>query len=584
VSDTPQLPSVHLLTVHGVGLHDQLANLLRTYQTFRANLTSVEAPLMGEDQIPGWRLVQFEEGAAPPLLKLEPRVEPPPGPDSVGAVYMYEVNYSGFAGVIRENHPIDLTSLFVGLDLAVCAARQRPRVNASSVFGGETRRLAACLQRFSSVLTAATVPTIGLPSIVFRDYIGTFVATFTRFFADIATFALDKNGEQLISTHLDRTITTISAAMKPGDRLVVAAHSLGSVVVHNFVVRQWTAAGARFPDTVVTFGSPIGLLAWIWLFLDFEDMDFGRQIGGGEHYFCWNPVSTGKEARKKLAWVNVVNCVDPIATAFPEAALDLSATAAEIAAGLQGGTIAHRYFGPARVTAVGGSHTEYLNDKSGFLRILLRAAGLASGDPEACAGIRSADENRTASLAVLRTVQWGLYASALATIALYCWAVARQFGDLRTLWVVPVFAWPALTIAFLAFFQRLMLGGPTKRIPAAQIREMRWSDGASWPYRLREMILRGLGRSRDVDPMAPSPGPVMRFTLRVLSFIPSLAAMAVPFLFAAWLTNQWPTGAQVWTSLWTVKAIVAIAVFMLYVVSCAGFEIVRTWRQVLRIL
>lgn len=582
--DTPPLPSVHLLTVHGVGRHDHLSNLLRTYQTFRANLTSVEAPLMGEDQIPGWRLTQFEEAASPPVLKLEPRVAPPPGPESIGAVYMYEVNYSGFAGVIRENHPIDLTSLFVGLDLAVCAARQRPRVNASSVFGGDTRRLAACLQRLSSVLTAATVPTIGLPSVVFRDYIGTFVATFTRFFEDIATFALDKNGEQLISTHLDRTIAAIADAMKPGDRFVVAAHSLGSVVVHNFVVRQWTAAGVRVPDSVVTFGSPIGLLAWIWLFLDFEDMDFARQIGGGEHYFCWNPVSTGREVRKPLSWVNVVNCVDPIATAFPEAALDLSATSAEIAGGLKGGAIAHRYFGPAKVTSVGQSHTEYLNDKSGFLRILLRAAGLATGAPEECEGIRSGAENRAATLSVLRAVQWGLFASALGTIALYCWAIGRQFGDPRTLWVVPLFAWPALTVATLAVFQRLMLGGPTKRIPPTQIREMSWWDGASWPYRLRELALRTFGLSRDVDPMAPSPGHIARFTLRVLSFIPTLVAMAVPFAVAAWLTNQWPTGAEVWASIWTFKAILAIAVFMIYVISCAGHELIRAWRQVLRIL
>jgi hypothetical protein len=72
---------------------------------------------MGEDQIPGWRLTHFEEGATPPYLTLEPRVAPPPG--SVGAVRMYEVNYSSFAGVVRQNHRIDLTNLFLGLDFAV---------------------------------------------------------------------------------------------------------------------------------------------------------------------------------------------------------------------------------------------------------------------------------------------------------------------------------------------------------------------------------------------------------------------------------------------------------------------------------
>ena len=320
---SPPLSTVHLLTVHGVGGHDHLSNLLRTYQSFRANLTSVEAPVIGEDQIPAWRLTRFEEGATPPFLRLEPRVEPPAG--GVGAVCMYEVNYSGFAAVIRRNQPIDLTDLFLGLDLAVCAARQRPRTAAAAPFGANNAELAHCLQRVAGVLTAGTVPIIGLPAIVFRNYIGTFIATFTRFFEDIATFVLDKNGEQLISAHLDRTMATISAAMNEGDRLVVSAHSLGSVVVHNYLVRQWTAGPGPVPDTVVTFGSPIGLLMWIWLFLDFDNMDFQKRIST-DPYFCWNPVSGGTAARKPLSWINVVNCVDPIATAFPVAALDLSAT------------------------------------------------------------------------------------------------------------------------------------------------------------------------------------------------------------------------------------------------------------------
>ena len=111
---------------------DPQKDLLLTYQSFRANLTSVEAPVIGEDQIPGWRLTTFEEGATPPFLRLEPRVEPPAG--GVGAVCLYEVNYSGLAGVVRRNHPIDLTDLFLGLDLAVCASRQRPGTKVSTVF------------------------------------------------------------------------------------------------------------------------------------------------------------------------------------------------------------------------------------------------------------------------------------------------------------------------------------------------------------------------------------------------------------------------------------------------------------------
>jgi hypothetical protein len=60
--------------------------------------------------------------------------------------------------------------------------------------------------------------------------------------------------------------------------------------------------------------------------------------------------------------------------------------------------------------------------------------------------------------------------------------------------------------------------------------------------------------------------------------------VAVPFVAAAWLTNHWPTVAQVWASVWTFKALAAIACFMVYVISCAAHELIRAWRQVLRIL
>ena len=187
-------PAVHVLVVHGVGRHDRLSNLLRTYQTLRANLTSFEAPVAFEDQIPGWRLTKFEEGASPPFLKLEPRAAREQE-GQLGAAHLYEVNYSGFAGIVRQNQPIDLTTLFVGLDLAICEARQRPAAAAPAPgLGTSTAPLARSLQRLSGTLTASTVPIVGVPSIIFRDYIGTFVSTFTRFFEDVATFALDKNG------------------------------------------------------------------------------------------------------------------------------------------------------------------------------------------------------------------------------------------------------------------------------------------------------------------------------------------------------------------------------------------------------
>ena len=577
------LPTVHLLTVHGVGRHDHLSNLLRTYQSLRANVTSVEAPVTFEDQIPAWRLAGIEESAAPPFLILEPRATPQPG--SVGAVHLYEVNYSSLAGVIRKNHPVDLTRLFLGLDLAACAARQRATTATTSVLGGHTARLGTCLQRLAGVLIAATVPIIGLPSIIFRDYLGTFVSTFTRFFEDVSTFALDKNGEQLISAHLDRTIAAIVASMKDGDRFVIAAHSLGSVVVHNYVVRSWAAtAPGRVPDTLVTFGSPIGLLAWMWLYLDFEDMDIGQRIPGGDHYFSWDPVGNTADRRSPIAWINVVNVVDPIASSFPDAAADLSASPAAMAAALVGGTIQQRFFGRAKVTQVGASHTEYLNDKDGFVRILVRAAGLDPSPPAALPGARTAAEHWAASRRVLLRLQIVLAIVGLGAIAVYCGTVGSWRDDRRALWFALPFVWPALTVGILAQFQRLMLGGPNKRIPPALIRELQWRDLASLAYRLREAVLRLVGRSQDPDPMKPSAGYLLRLLVNVLSFVPALALMAIPVLGVSWLTGEWPTLGEVGAAVFGLGGLVALIAFMVYVVCCAGFELVRTWRTVIQVL
>lgn len=569
-------PTVHLLMVHGVGGHDHLSNLLRTYQSFRANLTSVEAPVVGEDLIPAWRLTQFDEGASPPVLTLAREVEALAG--AVGAVRMYEVNYSGLAGVIRRNHRIDLTNLFLGLDLAVCAARQRRRRMPGHV-GDRPSELGRALQRVAGVLAAGTVPIIGLPAIVFRDYIGTFVAVFTRFFEDVATFVLDKNGEQLISAHLDLTIETIAHEMKPDDRLVIAAHSLGSVVVHNYVVRRWTAEKSTIPDTLVTFGSPIGLLTWIWLFLDFENMDFAQRIS--ERYFCWNPVSSGEAQRKKVLWINVVNCLDPIATAFTEETVDLSAPEAAIKAALDGEHVGHRFFGSANIGSVGASHTEYLNDKTGFVRLLLRASGLAGGKLEQVASNRSPAEHWAATQSVLRRLQWLIALVAACAVVAYCGLVAYSFGDRRAVWFAALFAWPGATIGVLAFFQRLLLGGPTKRVTLSLIRSMTWNDVVAFPYRLRDLVVGGAEGVESPRIAERSAGG--RFLLRVVSFLPTLVAMAIPIIGAAWLTNRWPTPGELWNDAWSVKTLLGLACFMVYVVCCAVHELVVTWRRVIRL-
>ena len=569
--------------VHGVGGHDHLSNLLRTYQSFRANLTSVEAPVEGEDLIPGWRLQQFEEGATPPVLTLVPRTEPMAG--TIGKVCLYEVNYSGLAGVVRANQPLDLTRLFVGLDLMVCAARQRRPRAASSTFGGDDGELARRLQRVAGVLAAGTVPIIGLPALLFKNYIGTFIRLFTRFFDDLATFVLDKNGEQLISAHFDRTMAIIDKGFAPGDRLVVAAHSLGSVVVHNYVVRQWTAGQNRIPDTLVTFGSPIGLLTWMWLFLDFEDMDFSRSVSGDD-FFCWNPnaIKNGTRVRPVVSWINVLNCGDPIATAFPAAALDLSSGQAAIAAALTGGTVEHRFFGSAGIGSVGGSHGEYLNDRAGFLKILLRACGLEPGPPQGVASTRTPAQHWSATDSVLRITQWLLLAAALLGLGGYFAVIESLFDDVRVFWLMLPLSPPMLIIGTLAFFQRLMLGGPTKRISSALIRELSWWDIISFPYRLRERFRRSPDVDAEVDPMARSANYVIRLLINAVTFLPTAGAMAFPVLVMCWWSERWPAWQTVLSHVMSRLTLIALVLFMIYVTCCALHEIVRSWRQVVRTL
>ena len=567
--------------VHGVGGHDHLSNLLRTYQSFRANLQSVEAPVLGEDQIPGWRLAQFLEGATPPVLRLESRLPAPDG--GTATVSMYEVNYSGFAGVVRRNHPIDLTGLFLGLDLAVCAARQRERSATDPVFNANTAVLATCLQRLAGVFVAGTVPIIGLPALLFRNYTGSLIALFTRFFEDIATFVLDKNGEQLIAAHLDRTVETIAGGMREGDRLVIAAHSLGSVVLHNYVVRQWRVPHGTIPDTVVTFGSPIGLLVWVWLFLDFEDMHFASPVSA-DPYFCWNPVSSGIAVRRPVLWINVVNSGDPIATAFPVSAVDLSAAPEAVVEALKRGAIEHRYFGPDQAGHVGGAHGDYLNDKRGFVEILLRASGLASGAPEDVPGDRGPAEHWQKTRSVLLRVQWLSFAAAVAALAGYFAIVGAGFADDRPWWVAALYLFPPLTIGVLAFFQRLLLGGPTKRITVALIRGLHWSDAASFPYRLREAVRRRTPGGGDVDPMAPSPAYFVRLLMNVLSFAPTLAAMGAPVAWMVWVTGRWPAWLTAWEEVISLRGLGALTAFMTYLIACAAFEMLRTWRQVVAAL
>ena len=192
--------NVHVLFVHGVGTHSRLSSLLQAYQALRANIRSPEAPTGYEDWNPEWKLRQFDDGAGTPTTPHLKLALDATTPGATEAIYLYEVNYSALAGVVRANQPIDLTGLFVGFDLAVNVARKRlqeksvhPR--SADCYDIDDSKLALTVQKLSGVFVAATVPILGLPSLVFSRFTHNMVAVFTRFFEDIATFSLDINVE-----------------------------------------------------------------------------------------------------------------------------------------------------------------------------------------------------------------------------------------------------------------------------------------------------------------------------------------------------------------------------------------------------
>jgi hypothetical protein len=578
---------VHVLFVHGVGQHSRLSALLRPYQAFRSSLRSAEAPTTVEDLIPDWRLEELSEDAETPYLKLTPKPNQPRPPE---AVYFYEVNYSVLAGIIRGNQPLDITQLFVGLDLAINVARQRVLSSAPA----QTAAIARIAQRLVGVLVATTAPILGLPSLLLRSYTGTFVAQFTRFFADVATFAIDKNGDKLISAHVDKTIENIVNSEQFGfdSELVIAAHSLGTVVMHNYLVRQWSGSDKRVvPARLLTFGSPIGLVCWMWLFLDYGGGRLDPRRATGRNYFSWDPLPGAAAPARSVLWINVVNHLDPIATAFPPEHVDLIQPPGAALTSIVGGSVEHRYIKLGGALSVGGAHTDYINDREGFLEIAARLAYLRSGDPRDPAKQRSAGQHWENALWDLRRLRVGLWLLGVVCLSAYLWVIAKQFPVVPivlllnpltllqplTVMLLILYAWPRAMIELLAFFQRLEFGGPTKRTAAEQMGELPWRDLASFPYRLRRLFRLGL---QDPDPEAPRAGLILRSLGRTLSFVPTAVLMVIPIAMARELRGSGPGPVELIRNHPT-AALILLVLFLLYVVAFALSEFFGRWRALI---
>jgi len=580
---------VHVLFIHGVGRHSRLSSLLEAYQGIRSNLRSHEAPITFEDPIPNWQLRQFADGEEPPYLRLEPRY-PGAQPGPTEAIYFYEVNYSSLAGIIRANQPLDITHLFVSFDLAVNVARERlcnePPVPKPSGFSPDHLALASQVQQLAAVCVAATVPILGVPSWILRNYTRTFVATFTRFFEDIATFALDKNGEQLISAHVDRTVESIVSGplFSPPDSthqediFVIAAHSLRTIVAHNYLVRKWGRGGRLVPTKLLTFGAPIGLVCWLWLFLDFPGLKFSTGPIG-DHYFCWTPEPLSQDPLQSMEWINVVNYMDPVATAFPIDYVDLGRDPKQVSAALAGGDVAHRFLETGGAFSAGFAHTEYFDDRNGFVEILGQLTQLRPDDPSLIRQRPAGAHWRktTIDLMLLRIVSWAI---GVALVAAFLGAIAYYYQTSEVMLLLPIFAWPRATIGFLGFFQRLIYGGPTRRTPIERIKTLRWNDVAALPYLLRRAF--GFGR-KNPAPLSAAPGWFSKLCIGLISFLPTLVAMVVPVLMARSLSTI-KVGPLFFVTEYFFTSLIVTVIFALYLLAFAVSEFAAHWRAVLLIL
>lgn len=398
---------VHVLYVHGVGAQSKLSSLLKPYQAIRSNASPAELPLNAMDRAPGWNLRAFDDHLHPSRLELVPDEEiNHPRPNKV---FFYEVNYSDLMHVVRQNHPIELTHLFIGFNMAVEMAESRlaGAATANPDLSSEVS-VAKQAARFSRTMLAVTLPLLGiLPWAARRFQLQRHLEAFSRFFEDVATFAMDKTGYELVAKHIDATLSnirgqTIDIYDANADHVVLVAHSLGSVVAHNYLVRNWAAAPGAPPkvNTLLTYGSPIGLLCWLWLFIEHEAMSFAEwrwntfYNAAGElrnlvfPFFVW-PHADVPTHLAPIRWINVLHTLDPIATRFPMGFCFMGLSRPRVKAGLISGEVTHVVQSHGMIPAV--PHTQYYENRpstrislaaaaSGptFIEILLSATGLSN--------------------------------------------------------------------------------------------------------------------------------------------------------------------------------------------------------------
>lgn len=521
---------VHVLFVHGVGKQSRLASLLKPYQSLRAQNKSISLPLPESNLAPNWQLEQFDDHNFPSCLVLKPKE----GTGSPKRVYLYEVNYAHLAEVIRKNHRIDLTQLFVrfNMEVTISALRLKEQAKVNNTLQADLK-VAQHIRTLSNILLAGTIPILGfLPVLAKQFNFESVLNAFVRFFEDVVTFAMDRTGFELIASHFESTITRIKERgtdhfNAKQDEFILVSHSLGTVVAHNYLVKFWKKeSGREIPiNKMITCGSPIGLLCWLWLLIEHREMDFSKWewdefakypdgVDRIKPFFVWDRKIPEEGALlHKILWINVLNPLDPIATRFRQSFCFLSLSNKRVAVGLEGDSVQHFFINQGWIPGL--SHTKYYDhrpatrkidatDAGTFLELLSSIIGLTPGLTIKPTTAVQEEESWRRALKILNVWRWTLV---LCGIGLFVWAFSDLVeGEDKLFWLVLVLlsvVYWRLSVWILAAFQKLIWGYPSEKISretikkhlpwySAYVRRPPWRVRPKWLFQMVSVVVAGL--------------------------------------------------------------------------------------------
>jgi hypothetical protein len=230
--------------------------------------------------------------------------------------------------------------------------------------------------------------------------------------------------------------------------------------------------------------------------------------------------------------------------------------------------------------SLGVSHTRYYDDPA-FLQLLGHAIRLTLPQVEPPPSLAAADHWRRAKrhLSIWR---WGSAAAGLVLMLWYLSVLAAGYGSPTPYGLMALYAWPPFVIGALAFFQRLLHGGPTKRTRWRSIDALPFPDWVTIPYFLRQDLLR-LGRE-DRNLRDERPGPVASLLLLAVSFVPSLVVMAIPVWWMAYTTGNDYRVFDLVEKVGYANLPLLVGLFMAYTIAFAASELARHWRKALEVL